>query len=88
MVIQQILCTLCVGGSDYVSGRYTIVIPAGQVIVPFDVAIINDTLLEKNENFDLIILAGLLPNRIDRVIPGKTTVTIIDDDGRSMMSFV
>ena len=88
MVIQWILLYLYIGGSDYVPGRYTIVIPAGKVTVPFDVSITNDTLLEENEDFDLIILAGLLPDRINRVSPGKTTVTIIDDDGRSMMSSV
>ena len=78
------ICTY-IGGSDYVSGNYAVVIPAGHVIVPFDVPITNDIVLEENEDFDLIIVPGLLPNRISRGRPGKTTVTILDDDGMSMI---
>ena len=71
-----------IGGSDYASGKYTVTIPAGQVIFPFDVSISNDTLLEDNENFDLLIISGSSRNRVTRGSPGRTTVTIVDDDSK------
>ena len=71
-----------IGGSDYVSGRYVVTIPAGQITFPFDVPITNDTLLESNEDFDLIITTRDLPDRVTRGDPSRTTVTILDDDSK------
>ena len=49
--------------------------------VPFDVQIIDDMILENDEDFDLIIIPGSLPDNVTRGNPGRTTVTIADDDG-------
>ena len=48
--------------------------------VTFDVPIINDSILEGNEDFILVIDQASLPNHIIRGIPGLATVTIVDDD--------
>ena len=66
---------------DYGSGPYTVTIPAGVTTVPFDVQIIDDMILENDEDFDLIIIPGSLPDNVTRGNPGRTTVTIADDDG-------
>ena len=77
-----------IGGSDYVSGRYTVTIPAGQITFPFDVPIVNDTLLEGNEYFQLVIHVRSLPKRVTRGIPGRTSVTIVDDDSKSLATVI
>ena len=48
----------------------------------FDVAIANDSILEVDENFELIINMSSLPNDVTIGVPGRATVTIVDDDGK------
>ena len=55
-------------------------IPAGQTMVPFDISIVNDPILEGNEDFDIVIIGGTLPDRVSRGSPPRATVTIVDDD--------
>ena len=50
-------------------------------MVPFDIPIINDTILEGNEKFD-IILRGMLPDNVTFGSPHRATVNIINDDGK------
>ena len=66
---------------DYSSGPYTVTFPAGVTSVPFSVQIIDDTVLENDEDFDLIIIPGSLPSNVTRGSTVRTTVTIADDDG-------
>ena len=68
-------------------GQYNITIPAGQTTFSFDVSIIDDDVLEGNEEFDLIILAESLPNNITLGDHNRSTVTIMDDDSKSLVNF-
>ena len=70
------------GGVDYTSGPYTATFTAGQTIVPFDVPIIDDAILEINETFTVTINSSTLPNSVIVNNPsGATTITIVNDDG-------
>ena len=71
------------GGVDYGSGPFTVIIPAGDISVPFDVPIINDNVLEANESFNLTINSSSLPNRVTVTNPYQATVTIVDNDGNT-----
>ena len=55
-------------------------IPAGMTMAPFDIPIIDDDVLEGNEDFDIVIIQGSLPDGVTRGVPGRATVTIVDDD--------
>ena len=68
------------GGDDYGPGIYTVVIPAGMTMVPFDISIVDDSILEGDEDFDIVIVPGTLPDDVTRGAPGRATVTIVDDD--------
>ena len=56
-------------------------IPAGQTNVKFNIAIMNDSTLENDENINLTINSNLLPNRINLANPDRTVVIIVDNDG-------
>ena len=68
------------GGVDYDSGPYTVTIPAGQTSVSFDVAIIDDNMLETTEDFTLTIIQSSLPTGVTRDNPFRATVTLQDND--------
>ena len=68
------------GGVDYDSGPYTVTFTAGQTSVPFDVAIIDNNILEANEDFTLTIIQSSLPDGVTRGNPFRATVTILDND--------
>ena len=67
---------------DYDSGPYSVMIPAGLTTASLNIAITDDNILERNENFDLFINTSLLPSQIN-ADPDKATVTIVDDDGKT-----
>ena len=68
------------GGSDYVSGPYSVEIDAGKSSALFSVSITNDNILERNEEFTLSINASSLPNGVTVNGSGEATVFIVDDD--------
>ena len=68
------------GNDDYGPGPNTVIIPAGATMVPFDIPIVDDNILEDNEDFDIIIVPGSLPDDVSVGNPGRATVNIIDDD--------
>ena len=43
------------GGNDYVSGPYSVTIPAGQTNASVDVPITDDNIYEQNEKFKLVV---------------------------------
>jgi len=75
-------CDITGRSIDYDSGPYTVTFLAGQTSVLFNISIIDDSILEGNEIFDLTIDASLLPSRVIVVSPHKATVTIVDNDGK------
>ena len=66
---------------DYKSGPYNVVFPIGQTRASLNIPITNDSILEKNEIFILIIINSSLPSNVLIGDHGNTTVTIVDDDG-------
>ena len=69
---------------DYTSGPYTVTFSAGTTRVPFNVPINDDMILEGNENFILTINETALPSDVTRGNPGRATVTIVDNDRKSL----
>ena len=69
-----------IGGDDYGPGLYTVVIPAGMSMVPFKISIVDDNILEGDEDFDVAIVQGSLPDRVTHGNPGIATVTIVNHD--------
>ena len=55
-------------------------IPAGATMVPFNISIFDDNILEGNEDFDITIIPSSLPIDVSRGNPGTATVNIVDDD--------
>ena len=54
-------------------------------MVPFNISIVDDMmLLEGDENFDIVIVPGSLPNSITRGNPARATVTIVDDGSKQL----
>ena len=71
------------GGVDYDSGLYTVTFTAGMTMASFNVPINDDDIMENDEDFTLTIRSGTLPNRVTRLSPSQSTVTIVDDDSES-----
>ena len=70
------------GRSDYRSGPYAVVFPAGVTQVSFPIQIVNDRMLERNEKFVLTISQTSLPSGFAVGHPFQATMTIVDDDGK------
>ena len=72
------------GGVDYISGPYDVTFPAGETNATFDVTIVNNNLLERNENFTLTINVNSLriPRNVTTDAIAQTTVIIIDNDSK------
>ena len=84
MIISIIIIS---GDSDYnFSIFYNVTIPAGQITTPFNISITDDNVLERNESFNIFIIPELLPSDISLGNPNRTTVTIVDDDSKSLVS--
>ena len=75
-----------IGGDDYTPGIYNVMIPAGQNMVPFNIGIVDDSILEGNEEFDIVIIGATLPDGVRRGSPPRATVTIVDDDRKLLLS--
>lgn len=67
---------------NYTLGQYNVMLPAGVTRVPFYVPITNDDVLEVNEKFDLIIDLSSLSSNVNAGSIYRTTVLIVDDDGK------
>ena len=74
------MCIL--GGSDFTSGPYTVIFPAGETRIGFNVTIIDDDTLEHDENFTLTADLLALPGRITIGSSSHTTITILNDDSK------
>ena len=76
----------CIGNVDYDLGEQRIVkIPKGETIIPLNISIKPDDIVEENESFNLSIDVSSLPDDIRLGSPNITTVTIVDDDSKSLV---
>ena len=83
----MLTCQYFTGGVDYVSGPYSVTIPAGETSASFDLSIINDNnIFEGNESFTLTIRTSSLPDRVMTEPFCDRTVTIVDDDCKYFFS--
>ena len=71
------------GGVDYDSGPYNVTFTAGMTMASYNIPINDDDIRENDEDFTVTIRSGTLPNRVTRVGPGQSIITIVDDDGES-----
>ena len=76
----------CIGNVDYDLGEQRIVkIPKGEIIIPLNISIKPDDIVEENESFNLSIDVSSLPDDIRLGSPNITTVTIVDNDCKSLV---
>ena len=75
------------GGSDYISGPYSVKIPAGKTTLSFRISITNDNRRENNETFYLVIDSSSLPNGVVVGSPSQAKVTIVDITSSSKIQF-
>ena len=71
---------------DYTSGPCTVTFPTGQTTATFNIPINDDNVLDNNEDFILTIDETSLPTGVTHGSPGKATVTIVDDDGKKIIT--
>ena len=69
---------MILGGIDYNSGPYTVIIPANVEEVSFSILITNDNKKEENEIFHLVIDSSSLPDGVVVGTPSQAIVTIVD----------
>ena len=84
-MVDEIWC-ITGGIVDYSSEPYNVILPSGNTTVSFEIKIFNDNILEGNETFNITINAISLPACVNRGNPYEATVTIVDDDGNSILS--
>jgi len=81
--VAIVLLFIYVGGDeDYNSGPHYVTLTPEATRFPFNVSIIDDSKLEKDENFLVAIDLTSLPCGIIVDGPGQATVTILNDDGK------
>ena len=64
---------------DYTSGPYSVILPAGEISVPFNISVNDDNIFEDIEIFMLTINSSL-PNDVVSGNPDQATVIIMDND--------
>ena len=75
-------CTInLIGGVDYESGPYHVIVKKGKRTAKFCIGIIDDVIPEMDEIFGLIIDAGSLPSGVNLANPYTANVTLVDNEG-------
>ena len=69
-------------GSDFIFVPHNIFFPAGVTRVTFNVTIIEDNILERDEFFSLSVDPLTLPDRVTAGNFNDTTITIMNDDSK------
>ena len=72
-----------IGGDDYISGPYPVIIPAGQTHIKLNISVTDDNVPEDDKNFDLIIIGRSLSKGFVRGEIRRIRVIIVDDDKES-----
>ena len=70
------------GGTDYVSGPYSVIFSTERTTASFNVTIITDTVLESNEEFILTIDPLSLPSNVIVGSSDQSRCIIVDDEGK------
>ena len=83
--IRSYLSWCNTGEHDYYRGPYPVTIPANETEQSFDAIIYDDDLFETDEDFMLVIDENSLPERINRIHPYSSTVTIANDEVRKYL---
>ena len=73
---------ICIGYIDYSSGPYNVTFFSGTNSSSFDIAILNDRIIEGNEQFYLTINSATLTDGIVLGNLGAIVITIVDDDSK------
>ena len=87
-LLQLSLLYVTGGRVDYESGPYTVIIPAEESSIQFDISIVDDDVLEGNERFNLIINSSSLPNHVTVTTPYQARVIIVDNDGELLIAYM
>ena len=69
-----------IGRLDYYPGQYYITFPAGETTASFNIVIIDDNVVERDEKISLTINSNTLPNSVVRSHPYSVSLYIEDDD--------
>ena len=83
---MQFLINFYVAGVDYNSGPYNVTFPIGSTNASFDIAIIDDGVLEDDEMFNISITS--ITNGHIVGTPAVATVTIIDTTGKLFLCII
>ena len=67
------------GDVDYTSGPYSVILPAGEISVPFNISVNDDNIFEDSEIF-MLTISSSLPNDVASGNPNKARVIIMDND--------
>ena len=73
-------------GSDYTGGPYNVIFLARRTRAMLTISVINDNILEVNESFSLAVDPAVLPSNVAST--DQTTITIIDNDSKSITLLV
>ena len=65
---------------DYYPGLYYITFPAGMTTASFNITIVDDNIVERNEECSLTINNNALHNSVVRSYPYSVTLNIVNDD--------
>ena len=76
----------CTGqDEDYISGSYSVTFTAGMTTASLSIPIKDDNVFEDTESFRLLIDSTSLPNDVTLGNPRSAAMTIVDDDGKSVI---
>ena len=67
---------------DYVPGPYNITFIAGNISDKVVILILEDSTIERDENFTLTINESSLPSSVSVGDPAQARVTIVEDSGK------
>ena len=73
---------MTLGGVDYDTGPFVVVFPAGVTSALFNVTIIDDNILERDEEFYLNIMSPPTASKVTLGQNNQARINIINNDGK------
>ena len=77
-----IMSDFYIAKEDYLPGPYNVTFIAGNISDEVVIPILEDSTIERDENFTLTIDASSLPNSVSVGDPAQARVTIVEDSGK------